>query len=373
MQIGECAIPLAMSNYIMEYYHESRFKLHKTLMNSEKDSISVMFVPVALHERLMGFLIIVQTVTELEKVNYSVLETSMRILGIHLLEEKLQADSRAFSQDSFLNSVLMNQYSNDAMIRYNCDIWGFDYLMNRICVYVEIDNYLNLPYFKRNRIGDVFNNIKRRVVQEYGMKEYSMPFREGYILFFLFSADLENVEIRDMAIKAVNMFVQEMEKEKCSIHIGISSVGKRLQHISEAFKQSVDILALGRKLYPDRTEYFYQDLLAYHFLYNSLTIEKLVSIYNDTVAVVDEYDQKNNTDLLETLDIYLENDCNTSKAAEQLHLHRNTMMYRLEKIQDILQTEITGSDHNFNIRLGIRAKKIMNLYKINNKTVQSNE
>ncbi|RFU62008.1 PucR family transcriptional regulator [Peribacillus glennii] len=47
------------------------------------------------------------------------------------------------------------------------------------------------------------------------------------------------------------------------------------------------------------------------------------------------YDIKNQTDLLHTLQVYLEKDCNPAETAKQLHIHINTLTYRLKRISEI--------------------------------------
>ena len=80
------------------------------------------------------------------------------------------------------------------------------------------------------------------------------------------------------------------------------------------------------------------------------------------MASLDIADRRGDTEYLKTLDVYLENNCNVTKTAQDLHLHRNTMMYRIERIQEILQMDIKNPDIIFNLRLGVRAKRIMKLY-----------
>ncbi len=52
-----------------------------------------------------------------------------------------------------------------------------------------------------------------------------------------------------------------------------------------------------------------------------------------------EYDKKHSTDFLDTLKVYIRNLCSTSDSAAQLHIHRNSFLYRINKIE-----EITGVD-----------------------------
>ena len=60
---------------------------------------------------------------------------------------------------------------------------------------------------------------------------------------------------------------------------------------------------------------------------------------NEILGEIIEYDKKNNAQLLDTMWIYFNCDCNMTKAAERIFSHKNTIKYRLKRIE-----EITGRD-----------------------------
>lgn len=64
-----------------------------------------------------------------------------------------------------------------------------------------------------------------------------------------------------------------------------------------------------------------------------------MSLRHPAVGMLKIYDEENDTELLNTLRIYLRNFCNQSDAAKELHVHLNTLKYRLKKI-----AELTGVD-----------------------------
>ena len=65
----------------------------------------------------------------------------------------------------------------------------------------------------------------------------------------------------------------------------------------------------------------------------------LDDLLHPALGIIERYDRENQTDLLRTLKVYLENDCNAQKCGRLLFLHRNSLVYRVHRIQ-----EITGCD-----------------------------
>ena len=62
-------------------------------------------------------------------------------------------------------------------------------------------------------------------------------------------------------------------------------------------------------------------------------------LLHPALGILKKYDEESETQLLETLRIYVRNSCRQSETAETMHIHLNTLKYRLRRI-----TELTGID-----------------------------
>ncbi len=64
-----------------------------------------------------------------------------------------------------------------------------------------------------------------------------------------------------------------------------------------------------------------------------------------------KYDQENQTDLCHTLRIFLRNQLNYTKTAHDLYIHRSTLLYRISRIQDLIDFDMEDYDHIFQLEL----------------------
>lgn len=75
----------------------------------------------------------------------------------------------------------------------------------------------------------------------------------------------------------------------------------------------------------------------------------------DRFRALFEYDEKNGTEYLRTLQVYLETGNSLSASAKKLFVHRNTVLQRMKKIASLLQTDFhdfsTASEYYFMIRI----------------------
>ncbi|WP_432651117.1 helix-turn-helix domain-containing protein [Huintestinicola sp.] len=82
-------------------------------------------------------------------------------------------------------------------------------------------------------------------------------------------------------------------------------------------------------------------------------------IYNEYILPLLQYDEKYSGELFHTIDEYIECRENMTAAAKKLFIHRNTMMYRLKQIEEILGVDIDSREALFCIQTGLYIKKII--------------
>jgi sugar diacid utilization regulator len=67
-----------------------------------------------------------------------------------------------------------------------------------------------------------------------------------------------------------------------------------------------------------------------------------------------EMDEKNHTEYIPTLQAYLEQHLGATQAAKQLFIHRSTFLYRLDRIREIMQSDLDDPDELFYLELSLR-------------------
>lgn len=66
---------------------------------------------------------------------------------------------------------------------------------------------------------------------------------------------------------------------------------------------------------------------------------------NSILKPLIEYDRSKNSDLLSTLEYYCRNNYNISETARAQHLHRQSLLYRLEKIENLCNLSLKNHEH----------------------------
>jgi sugar diacid utilization regulator len=88
---------------------------------------------------------------------------------------------------------------------------------------------------------------------------------------------------------------------------------------------------------------------------------ELERFYSETVEPLVSYDGQYETDLVGTLETYLENDGNVAATAQQLFTHRHTIRYRLERARELCGHDVTSTEGREKLGLGLKAMRVLGI------------
>lgn len=75
---------------------------------------------------------------------------------------------------------------------------------------------------------------------------------------------------------------------------------------------------------------------------------------HERLLFLQEHDDSSGSDYMRTLRCYLDNHCNVVQTARELFIHRSTLLYRLEKIKEILESDLSSPDEILYLMLSFR-------------------
>jgi sugar diacid utilization regulator len=102
---------------------------------------------------------------------------------------------------------------------------------------------------------------------------------------------------------------------------------------------------------------------AYRLLLSTMSENpgELHRFYAETVEPLVAYDDQYETDLLQTLETFLELDGNVARTAQRLFTHRHTIYYRLERVRELTGLDVSSTDGREKLSLGLKAMRVLGL------------
>lgn len=120
-----------------------------------------------------------------------------------------------------------------------------------------------------------------------------------------------------------------IEKEtKIKPTIGVGQYYPGLSGLKKSYSDAQIALSLGEKIWGGEAVYHIADVGLFVALSQETTFDRKCELAHQVLGPI--FDDRS---LLKTVDIFLENDMNLTEASKKLHLHRNTLIYRLDKIK----------------------------------------
>jgi hypothetical protein len=109
-----------------------------------------------------------------------------------------------------------------------------------------------------------------------------------------------------------------------------------------------------------RSPIAFEDTGAYRLLLGT-TSDELHSFYSETVEPLVAYDEQYETDLVATVETYLDSDANVPATAKKMFTHRHTIRYRLERVRDLSGHDATATEGRERLGLGIKAMRVLGI------------
>ncbi len=132
-----------------------------------------------------------------------------------------------------------------------------------------------------------------------------------------------------------------------------------LEGIHLAYQDALWALDLGERLFGPGRLTPLQDLGVYQLLLALEHQPVLHEFYRTTLGPLVEYDEQKRTDLVDTLEAYIEAGSSPSETAHRLHLHRNTVLYRLWRIRELLGRDPDEPEERLQLHLALRARVVL--------------
>jgi sugar diacid utilization regulator len=86
---------------------------------------------------------------------------------------------------------------------------------------------------------------------------------------------------------------------------------------------------------------------------------ELQRFFEETVAPLLAYDEQYETELVRTLETFLDEDANVARTAERLFTHRHTVRYRLERVRELTGLDVGSTDGRERLGLGLKAMRVL--------------
>jgi purine catabolism regulator len=137
--------------------------------------------------------------------------------------------------------------------------------------------------------------------------------------------------------------------------LGVGAIHAGTAGIRQSHQEAKQALTMSRRLYGLGQVTRFEDLGIYRLLFAARDLPELRSFHDDALVALIEYDRQHGAELLRTLGAFFAGRCGPKETAAILGVHRNTVLYRLERIRELTGFDLDDADVRLRLQLAYSA------------------
>lgn len=295
-----------------------------------------------------GYVSLIGQEGDFDSSDNAIIEYGALMCALEMLKAKAVSDTEKRLRGDVLDNIIAGEWREDEVQEHNS----------------RLRHDLNLPHVilvARWR-GDVHPSIRRLetlangVISATNLPALVRPYGEEVRIFFQSEGENPTRDARRLG----EMIQQEGKRDypNSAIAIGIGPLVTSLREWRAAYidaAAAADFARLTHASYPLDA----REIGVYRFLSAPGNREALRTLRDNILGDLLEYDQRQNGELLLTLEGFFNANGHLSQTADALHIHRNTLQYRLTRISDLTGLDMSQPDTRLAIQLAVKAKRLL--------------
>lgn len=265
-------------------------------------------------------------------------------------------------KDKFVWNLIQAD-SNEIQELYNqSDTLGYNLSLSYVCMVGLISNFEKSYNLQRANFSsfeewkyNCIKNIKSQILRvgQTIDQEIMLTYQEEKLIIFLEDKEHNLEEYTNEFLDIIESSIKPIYP-KLVISWGIGAYRTDYLNFNKAYLDAKISLQLGYNENKPGFRNIYYNTSLYRLLSILLNDNETHEIVNSLLGELIDYDEENGLDLINTFKTYRKNEGNVSQTARDLHLHRQSLLYRLKRIEDIVQVSFDNADAIFLLDLCIK-------------------
>jgi PucR family transcriptional regulator, purine catabolism regulatory protein len=313
-----------------------------------------MLAPALAGQRIDGYLALVAKRSAFWEADAPSLRRGAAALAIHLARETAALAAEDRLQGNLVDDLLEGNYPSADSILARARRLGFDLTQSHVALALLVEP----PHAADEaQVGSVLAGAIDRVLA--GLDRSGPVRQSGSAALALIPLPTvsEPSELRRLGERILGDVSDRLHP--ALVTGGLGRLHSGLEGLRRSGREADQALASGRQVFGSGRLTYFGDLGIYRLLFAIRDQRELEAFYDDTLGALVEYDRRREGDLVKTLTAYFASGSSPGEAAAQLHLHRNTLLYRLNRIRAITGFDLDDPDTRLSLHLALKVGEIL--------------
>lgn len=307
---------------------------------------------VALQEQVAGYLLLAGRSGEMGPVARLALSQASSVFASEMAKEKAVVEAESRLKGDFLEELLEADLEDEEEMASRASYLGYDLSGANVAVVMDLEPG------SRSASGphEAPEALTRRLFQVLPPGSAAMARGGEVVLLLPFSEEKGKSDLIGRAEALRRQMSRGLGDANVTAGVGRYHAG--LRGLRRSYQEALRALALGRELNPGSQTHFFGSLGVYPVLMPLAGTPEAEEFLEEALGSLLKYDHRNNSELVQTLESYFSHQENLARTAEALHLHRNSLAYRLRRIQEVSNVSLDDAESGFRLQLALKLRRL---------------
>ena len=312
--------------------------------------VARLVAPIITHNLGRGYLSIIGRESDLDEIDQLVCEHGAAACALEMAKQKAVNETEKRLRGTFLDRLLLGDVSQQEAIRQG-ERFGHDMTQTHVA-FVLAWRGGNQPSLRR--LETMVNAI---IAHQQASALVWIREKEGEVVVF-HATDFDDPIDHSLALS--NIFSSEINRRYPfnRVAIGLGQVARDVNAWRSSYRDAVQAMELAERLQTD-FPLFIGDLGVYQLILSLSDRDKLGDFCEHTLGTLNAYDMRQNADLIKTLEAFFNCHGNLSQTAESLIVHRNTLLYRMNRINEIAGIDLNRPETRLALHLALTIRRLL--------------
>ncbi len=319
-------------------------------------------IPIQIRHEVVGYLSLIGNDGDLDYLERLVLGQVAPILALEFARERERSEVESRYSAEALMDVLQGNYQQPDEMLARARLLGYDLTTPQVVAIFELSP--NEPEYPAGSSQVQWSKRPRdELLRAWPACWVSSEARRMLALLPISESD-EDVESEKAIFTRLERVQARIQQGKASngilpvYTVGIGRLAHDVQQIPQSHREAQQALEIGRRLFGEGKLHSFARLGIYRLLFHLYGHQELSDFYQETLGLLLESDNRSNSALIETLEGFFRCNGNLSETARAMHLHRNSLLYRLGRIEEILGRSLEDPELRLSLQIALKIRHL---------------
>jgi len=319
-------------------------------------------MPIQIRHDVVGHLSIVGHEGEFDYLERLILGLVVPILALEFARERERSEVESRYQSEALMDVLQGNYQQAEDMIARARLLGYDLAAMQVVGVFELSP--DAPDYAQGSIQLQWQRrLREEILRTWSTAWVSSEARRVIALLPVTEDDKQPESDIEQAIltrlERVLARTQQGNDGLPPYSGGIGYLARSVAGIPQSYQQAQQALEIGRRLFGNGKLHSFAQLGIFRLLFHLHGHQELVAFYEETLGPLLDADTRSNIDPIETLEGFFRYNGNLSETARAMHLHRNSLLYRLGRIEELLGHSLEDPELRLSLQIALKIRHLL--------------